>query len=206
VKRSLSHTGSAMVVMGLLALFLGACGSSGGKGPGPTPAGPAEHGVSLVKQVFTAAMQASMAMLVPTGATQPMAAGQQASPPPASAVAQQQTAGQADIAKYFSGAAAQLQANSLNAAINNETKPTLHVLGCGVSKVVFKKVALSDSQATVKADVTSWARYQNRHSDGTWTESQPTNVTNYTAHLVEDSAGNWTVSSLVSDFAPGSAP
>lgn len=162
--------------------------------------------VNQVEQTFEAAMQASRAMTVPITAAQPMVAGQKAVAPSASAVAQQEAVGQADISKYFSGAAAQLVSDDLKIAISNEASGTFHVLGSGVSKVDFTNVAVSGTHATVTAAVTEWLRSQAQQQNGTWIECAPSGVMNYTAQLVEDSAGDWKVSSFVGDFAPGYAP
>lgn len=70
-----------------------------------------------VERASSAAIQASMAMTVPPRASQTAA-------PTAAAVARQQAAGQASIARYFSGAAAQLVSKDLTTAIGNEVGGT----------------------------------------------------------------------------------
>jgi len=158
------------------------------------------------EQTFRAAMQAQMAWTIPPTETQPMVAGQQPSPVPAAALAEQKATGQASLARYFSGAAARQVAQGLTSAIESEADGVGHVTGAGVSKVVFDSVSVSGSQATAKAAVTTWSSAQQQNPDGTWVGAHPSNVMDYTARMATDGAGNWRITSRVGEFAPGSEP
>ena len=163
--------------------------------------------LATVKSAFTAAIQADRAATAPpAGAMHPLLAGQIA-PPAAPQVRQQQLAGGlAALAAHFTPAQAQHEAIGLRNAVSYEADPAFRNLGAGASKVVFTQVAVAGSRATVQAQVTVWARFQQRRPNGSWTTASPVNVMTYTATLVKNAAGQWVVSSLSGDFAPGEGP
>ncbi|WP_042406224.1 hypothetical protein [Streptacidiphilus carbonis] len=166
--------------------------------------------LSAVKAGFTAAIQATRSVdAPPASALGPLAAlanGQVAPQVGSSVRARQLTDGAAVLAQHFTPDQAKHEAVALHNAVSNEADPKFRNLGSGTSKVTFTQVGVAGATATVQAQVTVWAKFQQQQPDGKWTTANPANVMDYTATLVKNSAGHWIVSSLRGDFAPGEGP
>ncbi|MEU5613950.1 hypothetical protein AB0H03_35480 [Streptomyces sparsogenes] len=162
-----------------------------------------------VKSAFTAAIKASRAAQAPpasaVGDVSNLAAGQAAPKISASVRRQQLSAGLDSLAKHFTPAQAEHEAVGLRNAVAEEANPAFRNLGSGASKITFTRVGVSGSTATVQAQVTIWAKFQ-QQLDGKWVTASPVNVMNYTATLAKDDSGRWLVSSLAGDFAPNEGP
>jgi hypothetical protein len=168
--------------------------------------------VPQVKTAFTSAIQADRAAMAPAAATYgtvanaAVAAGRIA-PAASSAVRDQQLQdGLAALGTYFAPAQAQHEAVGLRNAVAAEADPAFRNLGSGTSKIEFVEVAVAGSTATVQANVTAWAKFQQQEPGGKWITSNPVNVMVYTATLAKNPSGQWIISSLKGDFAPGEGP
>ena len=169
--------------------------------------------VAHVKTAFTAAIEADRLIDAPAAATdyskaanQALTAGKLAPAPDAATRQQQLSSGLSVLAKYFTPAQAQHEAIGLRTAVGNEAGPGFRNIGSGASNVAFTQVAVAGTTATVQAAVTTWAKFQQQQADGTWVTASPVNVMDYTATLVQNAQGQWVVSSLKGDFAPGEGP
>jgi hypothetical protein len=101
---------------------------------------------------------------------------------------------------------AQHEQVGLTNAVNAEADPKFRNVGSGVSKVKFDSVAVSGNTATLRAEVTTWAKFQQQQNDGKWATANPVNVMIYNVTMTRNSSGQWLVSSMVGDFAPGEGP
>ncbi|MGH3627416.1 MAG: hypothetical protein ACRDRL_08270 [Sciscionella sp.] len=168
--------------------------------------------VSAVKSAFTAAITADRQAQAPATTTYGAKANAAVSaggvaPAVASDVRQAQLQdGKASLAKYFTPAQAKHEALGLTNAVNAEADPKFRNLGSGVSKVVYDQVAVSGDTATLRAEVTAWAKFQQQQSNGAWTTDNPVAVMIYSVTMVRNASGQWQVSSMVGDFAPGEGP
>ena len=115
-------------------------------------------------------------------------------------------AGKAALTRYFTPAQARHEDIGLTNAVSAEADPRFRNLGSGVSKVVFDQVAVSGNTATLRVEITAWAKFQQRQPTGTWATASPVNVMIYTVTMIRSSSGQWLVSSMVGDFAPGKGP
>ncbi|MGW2891651.1 hypothetical protein ACWDDN_41400 [Streptomyces griseoruber] len=165
--------------------------------------------LSGVKSAFTAAVKASRAVQAPpasaVGDTSKLAAGEPAPMVAATARKKQLSDGVSLLGRYFTPTQAKKEENGLHNAVTAEADPGFRNLGSGASKVVFTRVGVSGATATVQAEVTIWAKFQQK-VNGSWATAHPVNVMNYTATLIRNSEGKWLVSSMTGDFAPGEAP
>jgi hypothetical protein len=163
-----------------------------------------------VKAGFTSAIEATRGVdAPPASAVGPLAAlaNGRVAPQVASSVrAQQLTDGTATLAEHFTPDQARHEAVALRNSVSSEADPKFRNLGSGASKVTFTQVGVAGATATVQAQVTIWAKFQQQRPDGTWVTANPVNVMDYTATLVKNSNGQWIVSSLLGDFAPGEGP
>lgn len=155
-------------------------------GPGQT---------SIVEATFTKAIQTDREIQAPS------------SPPPATTAVRkaQLQNGEAALARYFVPAVASREEQGLINAVNAEANPNFRNIGSGVKNVKFDSVAVSGSTATLTADVTTWAKFQ-QQDNGSWVTSDPVNVMIYNMTMTRNSSGQWIVSSMVGDFAPGQGP
>jgi hypothetical protein len=167
---------------------------------------------TAVQAAFTAAIQADRRAQAPsavaygTMANAAVRAGRVAPMASAAVRSAQLLAGKAVLAKYFAPAQARHEDIGLTNAVSAEADPRFRNLGSGASKVVFDQVAVSANTATLRAEVTTWAKFQQRQPTGTWATANPVNVMVYTVTMIRNSSGKWLVSSMVGDFAPGKGP
>jgi len=167
---------------------------------------------SAVESAFSTAIRADRQAQAPsasaygTMANAAVRAGHVAPMTPAAVRNTQLLAGKAVLAKYFSPAQARHEDIGVTNAVKAEADPRFRNLGSGVSKVVFSTVAVSGDTATLRAEVTAWAKFQQRQPTGSWATANPVNVMIYTVTMVRNSAGQWLVNSMVGDFAPGEGP
>jgi hypothetical protein len=133
-------------------------------------------------------------------------ANQIAAQPDATVRNKQLNDGLAALSEYFAPAQAQHEAIGLRNTVNDEAGGTERNLTSGVSKVTFSRVGVSGDKATVEAAVSVYGKTQVKMSNGDWNTVDPPGVMDYTATLVKSSAGQWVVSSMVGDFAPGEGP
>lgn len=169
--------------------------------------------VPHIKAAFTAAIEADRAMAAPDGASAygkranaAFNAGHIAAAADAGTRQQQLSNGLSTLAKYFTPGQAKHEAVGLQNAVNNEASAGFRNIGAGTSKIEFTQVAVSGDTATVQAAVTTWAKFQQQQPDGKWVTAGPVNVMDYTATLVQSASGQWVISSLQGDFAPGEGP
>lgn len=200
-------------------------GSAAGAVGGSTLAIAADSSqVPLVKSGFTAAITADQQSGAPAtaataanmtadaaatyGAAVDAAVGAKGLAPAAdTAVRQaQQQDGKRVLARYFAPAQAKHEEVGLNNAVQAEANPKFRNIGAGVSNVKYDEVAVSGNTATLIAEVTIWSKFQQLQSDGSWTTSDPVNVMIYHVTMERGTNGQWVVSSMVGDFAPGQAP
>lgn len=157
-----------------------------------------------VKSAFAAAIQASRAAQAPPasalGPMSALAAGRPAAMVSDAVRSRQLSDGLAVLGKHFTAAQARHEAAGLRNAIAGEADPSFRNLGSGASKVTFTRVGVSGPTATIQAEVTLWAKFQQR-INGRWVTENPVNVMDYTATLVRNASGQWLVSSLTGDFA-----
>jgi hypothetical protein len=149
-----------------------------------------------VEIAFRKAMAARAALAVPLGDHKPLAAGQAAIPPSSEQVAQSRASGQAEIARYFSGPAAQQVLAGLEAAFGAGHDPSHHLIAAGVSNVTIHTIEVDGSQATVTASVTQWTRAQKRDANGEWVDASTSAVVDYTAQMARGSDGDWRITKL----------
>jgi len=173
-----------------------------------TPGSPAAK--AEVRSAFTQAMRADLAVQGPPTSWHLAAptADRPAGMPDAAQRRRQLADGLAVLSRCFTPAQARHEAVALRNVVAEEAEPTFRNLGRGVSAVDFRRVSVSGSRATVRADVTAWSKAQDQQRPGGgWNTSDPVNVMDYTATLVRDPAsGRWLVSSLKGDFVPGEGP
>jgi hypothetical protein len=149
---------------------------------------------------------ADAAAIYRTSVNAAVAAGRPA-PAASSAVRQaQQQDGMRVLVKYFSAAQARHEEIGLRNAVRAEADPKFRNIGAGVSKIKFDEVAVSGNTATLVAEVTIWSKFQQKQANGSWTTSDPVNVMVYHVTAERVASGQWMVSSMVGDFAPGQAP
>jgi hypothetical protein len=167
---------------------------------------------SVVEAAFTSAIEADREAQAPSASAYGNAANAAASAgrvaPVASAALRnkQLQDGKSALARYFAPGQAKHEEIGLTNAVNAEADPKFRNLGSGVKKVKFDSVAVSGDTATLRAEVTAWAKFQQQESNGNWATANPVNVMIYNVTMTRNSSGQWMVSSMVGDFAPGEAP
>lgn len=169
--------------------------------------------VAAVKATFTAAITADREMQAPAASTSyeksantAVSAGKTAPTMSAADRDTQSQNGKAALAKYFSPGQAKHEEVGLTNAVNAEADPKFRNLGSGVKNLKFDNVAVSGNTATLTAEVTTWAKFQQQQPNGDWATASPVNVMTYTATMTLNSSGQWIVSSMTGDFAPGEGP
>jgi hypothetical protein len=204
----------ATTVTGVGALTFALVGNASGAMPTVADAVQADgSAVSQVKSVFSAAIQADITVQAPDAgsafgqrAASAMAAGQIAPAPDAATRQLHLQSGLTTLARYFTPAEAQHEAIGLRNAVAAEADPGFRNIGFGVSNITVTQVAVAGSTASVQAQVTEWAKFQQIQPDGTWATDNPVNVMQYSATLAQDATGRWLVTSLVGDAVPGKGP
>lgn len=167
---------------------------------------------SAVQSAFTSAIEADRAAQAPSAtaygnaATAAANSGHAASMAPASVRAAQAQSGKAAMEKYFSPEQAKHEETGLANAVKAESDPKFRNLGSGVKQVKFDSVTVSGSTATLRAEVTAWAKFQQQQSNGDWKTASPVNVMIYNVKMAKNASGQWIVSSMEGDFAPGEGP
>ena len=169
----------------------------------PTAAAPA------VRATFSQAVEAVAGVGSPTSAYQQtaLAAVQSRHPVPAFTSAQRtdlQAAGKAAIARYFASPQSTAELTALAKAMALDATPNLINLGSGISKIDFRIVTVTPSQATVVADVTAWAKSAARGNPlARWVLASPVSQVRYTATLRPTPDGTWRITSLTTASAKG---
>lgn len=167
---------------------------------------------SAVETAFTSAIRADQEMQAPPPSLYATTANTEASarltaPAASQAVRNAQLRdGKAALSRYFTPAQARHEQTGLTNAVDAEADPEFRNLGSGVSKVIFDSVAVSGDTATLRAEVTSWAKFQQQQDNGGWATASPVNVMRYNVTMIRNGSGRWLVSSMTGDFAPGSGP
>ncbi len=167
---------------------------------------------TLVKSTFSAAMQAAQSAGSPSGgyvtaSLSGMRSHAAMHAVPAAARTQLLTAGRRELARYFSPELVSREEVGLNHMLLMDASADQVNLGSGVTKVVFRSVAVAGRSASIEADVTVWAKSYTRQSNqGPWIYSDPVNTLAYVATMTRASDGSWQVSSLAGDFLPGEGP
>ena len=89
-----------------------------------------------------------------------------------------------------------------------EANPGFRDLGAGVFGITYRSVAFDPSGSTAKIDarVSVWAAGADRQPDGTWAEYHPEGDLNVHAEMAKYASGDWKMTSMSWDFAPGSEP
>ena len=165
-----------------------------------------------VRATFTQAIKAVAELGSPTPAYQQtaLAAVQSRHPVPAFTSAQRtdlETGGEAAIARYFASPQSTAEVAVLTKAMTLDANPNLINLGSGISKVDFRAVSVTGSQATVVADVTAWAKSAARRDPlARWVLASPVSQVRYTATLRLSPDGTWRIASLTSSPAPSAGP
>jgi len=167
---------------------------------------------SAVEAIFTSAIEADREAQAPSAsaygntANAVVSAGRVA---PAASAAVRNTQlqdGKSALAKYFAPAQAKHEEIGLINAVKAEADPKFRNLGSGVKNVKFDSVAVSGNTAILSAEVTAWAKFQQQGNNGNWATANPVNVMIYNVTMIRNSSGQWIVSSMVGDFAPGEGP
>lgn len=206
VNRKLGAAVSAVAVVAAAGVAYGGYLSSASGAPATVASmANAEAGqVASVRTAFADAIKTDYSVGgPPSGAySQTLAAALRAGkipPAPSAAMRSAQLAsGEAALARYFTSAQAKHQAIGLRNVIAYESHPNSRNIGAGAKDIKFLHVAVAGGTATVEADVTVWSKTGDRQSSsGPWILSDPSNVMQFTADLVLDSAGQWRVSSLI---------
>ena len=164
---------------------------------------------SAVKTTFSRAIEAAAELGSPTAAYQQtaLAAVQSRHPVPAFTSAQRidlQAAGKAAIARYFAFPQSSAELRLLAKAMTLDANPNVINLGSGISKIGVRAVTVTASQATVVADVTTWAKSAARpNALARWVLASPVSQARYTATLRLGPDGNWRITSLATAAATG---
>lgn len=162
-----------------------------------------------VKTTFSQAIEAAAELGSPTAAYQQtaLAAVRSRHPIPAFTSAQRidlQAAGKAAIARYFAAPQSTAELTLLAKAMTLDANPNVINLGSGISKIDFRAVTVTAAQATVVADVTTWAKSAARPNPlARWVLAFPLSQARCTATLRPGSDGTWRIASLATAFATG---
>ena len=165
-----------------------------------------------VRATFSQAVEAVAEFGSPTSAYQQtaLAAVQSRHPVPPFTSAQRtdlQTAGKAAIARYFTAPQSTAELTVLTKAMTLDANPSLINLGSGISKIDFRTVTVTASQAVVVAEVTTWAKSAARRSPlARWVLASPVSQVRYTATLRPSPDGTWRITSLAPAVAPVGGP
>jgi hypothetical protein len=160
-----------------------------------------------LKTTFSQAIEAAAELGSPTAAYQQTALGavQSRHPVPAFTSTQRidlQAAGKAAIARYFAAPQSTAEQTLLAKAMALDANPNVINLGSGISKLDFRAVTVTASQATVVADVTTWAKSAARLNPlARWVLASPVSRARYTATLRLSPDGTWRITSLATAFA-----
>lgn len=158
--------------------------------------------VAAVEAAFTKAIQTDRAILAP-----PASPGGGVAQPTSVAIRNAQLRdGKAALARYFAPSLAQREEIGLINAVNAEADPKFRNLGSGVSKVKFDSVKVSGGTATLRAEATVWSKFQQQQADGRWSTADPASVMIYNVTMTRNASGQWIVTSMIGDFAPGQEP
>lgn len=218
----------ALVAAGAAGAFViassGPGAASGSVGGGTAAIAQDSSQIGQVKAAFSAAITADQQTGAPataalavhatadaaasyrTSVNSAVAAGRLA-PAASTAVRQAQLQdGERALTKYFTTAQAKHEEIGLHNAIRAESDPKFRNIGAGVSNIKFDEVAVSGNTATLTVEVTIWSKFQQEQANGSWTTSDPVNVMVYHVTTKRAASGQWMVSSMVGDFAPGQAP
>ena len=224
VKLTVGALAVAGAVVGLVVVSSGSGAASGSVGGGTSAIALDASQIGNVKAAFSAAITADQQTGAPataamavhatadaaagysTRVTAAVAAGRLA-PAASGAVRQAQLQdGARVLEKYFAPAQARHEEIGLHNAVLAEVDPKFRNLGAGDSKIKFDEVAVSGNTATLIAEATIWSKFQQEQANGSWSNSDPVNVMVYHVTTQRAASGQWIVTSMVGDFAPGQAP